>query len=75
MRPVTIVTWRPASRAASRAAIVRGRSSPSSAISVRSRSHASASTWLGKSSGSRMGYVPATEETYAATSAICFSES
>jgi hypothetical protein len=44
MRPVTSTTWIPAANAASIAARVRGRKIVSSPISVRSRSHAIAST-------------------------------
>ena len=51
MRPVAISTWMPAARAAAIAAIVRGRRTPSLAISVRSRSHAIAATRRGKSGG------------------------
>src|SRR5215203_1428169 len=51
MRPVTTITWTPASRARRSAAIVRGRSTASSATSVRSKSHANASTCAGNSGG------------------------
>ena len=51
MRPVAITTWIPAARAARSAAVVRGRSTPSSQVSVRSRSHAIAATSRGKPSG------------------------
>jgi hypothetical protein len=51
MRPVTTTTRIPAERAARIAAIVRGRSSASSPISVRSRSVAIASIERGKPSG------------------------
>jgi hypothetical protein len=44
----------PAARAAAIAATVRGRSTKSSAISVRSRSHANAATSRGKPSGRTM---------------------
>ena len=71
IRPVTSRTWMPAARAASIAAIVRGRRTPSSAISVRSRSHANASTRRGKSAGRISPTCDST--TYAATSAISCS--
>ena len=61
----------PAARAAPIAARVRGRSSASFQISVRSRSQANARTSRGKSSREDQP-LPATDETYAATSAICF---
>ena len=51
MRPVAMMTRMPASRARRSAARVRGRRTPSSAISVRSRSQASVSTRAGKQSG------------------------
>src|SRR5829696_5052376 len=51
MRPVTTITWTPASRAQRSAASVRGRSTASSATSVRSKSHANASTCAGNSGG------------------------
>src|SRR5919199_5799108 len=52
IRPVTRITWIAAARAAAIASRVRGRRTMSSAISVRSRSHASAPTSRGKSLGS-----------------------
>ncbi len=62
------------------AARVRGRSTASCAISVRSRSHANAATSCGKSAGKLYGPVvpglpPVDLTTYDATSAICWSES
>ena len=57
IRPVTRITSIPASRAAAIAASVRGRRTRSSAISVRSRSHASARTRRGKSGGSASGLL------------------
>ena len=70
--PVAMTTGTPAARAAAIAACVRGRNSTSAAMSVRSRSHASASTRDGKSCGKER-QLPAAVETYAATSAICCS--
>ena len=50
--PSRSTTWIPAARAARSAAVVRGRSTPSCHVSVRSRSHAIAATSRGKPSGS-----------------------
>ena len=66
IRPVAMTTWIPAAPAACSAAAVRGRSTPSCQVSVRSRSHAIAATSRGNPSGSLSG----SPETYAATSAI-----
>src|SRR5215213_1916682 len=55
MRPVTTTTRMPASRAAASAASVRGRRTRSSPTSVRSKSHATAWSACGKSSGRASG--------------------
>ena len=74
IRPVAINTRMPAACAAAIAASVRGVSSASSAISVRSRSQTKASTSRGKPAGrSQPAQEPATVDTYCATSAICWS--